>query len=127
MERLKTGIELTEKIEVINFFLASTLATGGMPVYATPVLVGHMEQVSQHLAAQYLNKGQNTVGTEVCIKHLKAAKLGEVISITSKLTKIEDRTLHFEIYALNQQEEVIGTSSHTRFVIEEDRFKAKLL
>ena len=71
---------------------AEVLGSGGLPVYATPSMICHMELASFKLAEQY---GHQTVGTKVEISHLRACKVGTEVKITAELTEVEGRRLEY--------------------------------
>ena len=101
---------------------AEILGSGGLPVYATPAMICHMELTAYKLAEQY---GHQTVGTKVNISHLRACKVGTEVKITAELTETEGRRLEYYIKVEDQQG-LLGEGTHQRFIIDPERFMAKL-
>lgn len=101
---------------------AEILGSGGLPVYATPAMICHMELTAYKLAEQY---GHQTVGTKVNISHLRACKVGTEVKITAELTEKEGRRLEYYIKVEDQQG-LLGEGTHQRFIIDPERFMAKL-
>ena len=101
---------------------AEVLGSGGLPVYATPSMICHMELASFKLAEQY---GHQTVGTKVEISHLRACKVGTEVKITAELTEVEGRRLEY-IVKVEDEKGLIGEGRHQRFIIDPERFMAKL-
>lgn len=101
---------------------AEILGSGGLPVYATPAMICHMELSAYSLAAQY---GHQTVGTKVNISHLRACKVGTEVTISAELTEIEGRRLEYYIKA-EDEKGLLGEGTHQRFIIDPERFMSKL-
>lgn len=101
---------------------AEMLGSGGLPVYATPSMICHMELASFKLAEQY---GHQTVGTKVEISHLRACKVGTEVKVTAELTEMEGRRLEY-IVKVEDAKGLIGEGRHQRFIIDPERFMAKL-
>jgi predicted thioesterase len=72
-----------------------------------------------------LPEGQNTVGTEICVKHIKATPIGDVVYAEAELIEVEGRKLIFKVSAWDNEGE-IGSGTHTRFIIDSKRFMDKL-
>lgn len=101
---------------------AEVLGSGGLPVYATPSMICHMELASFKLAEQY---GHQTVGTKVEISHLRACKAGTQVTVTAELTEVDGRRLEYYVKA-EDEKGLIGEGRHQRFVIDPERFMSKL-
>lgn len=101
---------------------AEILGSGGLPVYATPAMICHMELAAYSLAAKH---GHQTVGTKVNISHLRACKVGTDIKITAELIEIDGRRLEYNIKVEDEQG-LLGEGHHQRFIIDPERFMAKL-
>lgn len=101
---------------------AEILGSGGLPVYATPSMICHMELAAYRLADQ---NGHQTVGTKVNISHLKACRVGTEIKVTAELTEIDGRRLEY-VVKVEDKDGLIGEGTHQRFIIDPARFMAKL-
>lgn len=101
---------------------AEVLGSGGLPVYATPSMICHMELASFKLAEQY---GHQTVGTKVEISHLRACKVGTKVKITAELTEVDGRRLEYNV-KVEDEKGLIGEGRHQRYTIDPERFMAKL-
>ncbi|MGY4284750.1 fluoroacetyl-CoA thioesterase [Bradyrhizobium sp. LM2.7] len=68
----------------------------GMPfVYATPMMILEMEMASGDAIRHALRLGWVTVGTEVDIRHLAAARVGATVRTTAKVVAVERRVIRF--------------------------------
>ena len=101
---------------------AEILGSGGLPVYATPSMICHMELTAFMLAEQY---GHQSVGTKVNISHLRACKVGTEVTITAELTEVDGRRLEYYVKA-EDEKGLLGEGTHQRYIIDPERFMAKL-
>ena len=75
--------------------------------------------------APHLPEGSTTVGGHIESSHLRPTPLGGVVRATATLTKEEGRKLTFHIIA-EDENGVVGEGEHLRFVVDKERFLAKL-
>ena len=101
---------------------AEILGSGGLPVYAAPAMICHMELTAYPLAEQF---GHQTVGTKVNISHLRACKTGTEVTITAELTEVDGRRLEYTI-KVEDEKGLLGEGTHQRYIIDPERFMAKL-
>ena len=96
-----------------------------MDVFATPAMVALMENAAMNAVKQSLELGQTTVGTHISTSHIKASALGATITATATLREIDGRKLLFDVIA-REGENIIGEGTHTRFIVDRERFLSKL-
>jgi len=125
MTFLKPGIKLQEEKIVLPTDSARAFGSGLVDVFATPAMIALMEHTSLTLVMPFLEKGQNTVGTHVDVKHLKATPLGRKVWCEATLIEVEGRHLVFKVEAFDEKG-LIGTGTHSRYIIDEERFLASL-
>jgi predicted thioesterase len=113
------------KVEAIH--LATHLGSGALPVLATPALIAWMENTAMETVAPFLPFTDTTVGTSIAIKHLKASSLHAEITCHATVTEVEGRRIRFEVKAFDQHQVLIGEGTHERFVVDAQRFMAKLV
>lgn len=116
------GEKYTMTVIVEEKDTAEAIGSGGLPVYSTPSMICHMETASYSLAAAH---GFQTVGTQVNISHLRACRPGTEVRITAVLSGLDGRKLDFEVRA-EDDKGTIGEGRHQRFVIDVERFMARL-
>lgn len=107
---------------VSNNETAKFLGSGGLDVYATPAMICHMELAAYSLAEK---DGLQTVGTKVDISHLRACLAGTEVTVTAELVEMDGRRLEFIVKAEDARG-VLGEGRHQRYVIDPERFMAKL-
>lgn len=122
---LKIGLENELEIIVTPKDTAKAYGSGMVEVFATPAMIALMEKTALQLASPFLSKGQNTVGTEVCVKHIKATLLGKRVQSYAKLIEIDGNKLTFQVEAYDDKG-LIGIGTHKRFIIDEDEFMNSL-
>lgn len=104
---------------------AAALGSGGLEVFSTPSLVALLEVTAKSGVDPLLPPGHSTVGTEVHVRHLKATPIGATVRCEAVLEAVEGRRLRFRA-ELHDEEGLIGTGTHTRVVVEEAAFLARL-
>ena len=122
---LKEGLTHTSKVTVAPANCASAVGSGGLDVFATPSMVALMENAAMNAVAPFLPEGSTTVGVEINTTHIKPSALGAVIEATATLTAIEGRKLLFDVEARDAIG-TIGKGTHVRFIVDVERFMAKL-
>lgn len=122
---MNIGLSFTATTTVNQNNTAKALGSGDMDVFATPAMVALMENAAMTAVAPYLEAGQTTVGTQITTSHIKASALGATITATATLTAVDGRSLTFAITA-REGDKVIGEGTHTRFIVDRERFLAKL-
>jgi fluoroacetyl-CoA thioesterase len=97
-------------------------------VYATPFLIRDIEHACRDLLLEHADANEDSVGIEVCVKHLAATLVDMNVEITATVAAVEGRTVSFEISARDDLEP-IATGTHARFVLDTgkrlERLKAK--
>ena len=116
--------QLTQTTIVTDSQTAKRLGSGLLAVFSTPALVAFMENTAMQLIDT--PEGSSSVGTSICVKHLKASAVGETISCTATLTEVEGRLYRFTLEATDSKGAVIGTGTHERALIDIERFMSKI-
>lgn len=94
-------------------------------VLATATMIGFMEQTCIQGLRPFLNAGEHTVGTEVCMSHSAATLPGQFVKAIVELTHIDKRSLHFSVACFDERG-LIGEGTHKRAVINIQRFMERL-
>jgi len=122
---LTPGITGEAHTTVTNENTAAAVGSGGIAVFATPMMVALMENAALQAVQPHLADGESTVGTVVNIRHDAATPIGMKVRATARLDAVEGRRLLFTIEAFDEVEK-IGEGTHERFVIAVDRFLSKV-
>jgi predicted thioesterase len=96
--------------------------------YATPSMIRDIEQTCRALILEHADAGEDSVGTEVAVKHLAPTLMGMTVEIAVRVTAVEGRKIAFAATVKDEFDEV-GAGTHTRFVVDKartaERLKAK--
>jgi predicted thioesterase len=122
---LKCGLKYSVAVEVAPQNTALAMGSGDMEVFATPAMVALMENAAMNAVAEFLPDGSATVGTKIDVSHVKASPMGAKITAEAELVAVDGRRLEFKVVAYDEKG-VIGEGNHTRFVVDKERFLAKL-
>jgi len=95
------------------------------PVFATAFLVGFVEWTCIEALRPYLSAGQRTVGVHVDLSHAAATPVGMTVTADVKLLSFSGRALRFAV-TCRDEVEVISQGYHDRFLVESDRFMARV-
>jgi fluoroacetyl-CoA thioesterase len=99
-------------------------------VYATPMMILHMEMASGSAIASHLPEGFVSVGMDVKVRHLAATPAGRNVRAISRVIRIDPRSVLFEVEAWDGDRK-IGDGTHRRGTVNvrefEQRFGVKQL
>ena len=84
-----------------------------------------MENAAVQAVQGALAEDQGTVGTHLDISHDAASPIGMKVWAEAEVTAVEGRKLTFDVAAYDEAGR-IGGGTHQRFIIQPDRFLAKV-
>ena len=97
-------------------------------VYGTPYLVRDIEQTCRELLLEHGDAGEDSVGTDIAIRHVAPTLLGMSVEITVTVNAVEGRKVSFDVSAKDEIEPICS-GTHGRFVVDVsktiERLKAK--
>ncbi len=125
MKELKTGLTATVSETVLYTNTASALGSGLLDVYATPAMVALLEKAAVAAIQPFLEETEGCVGIKMNISHDSATLPGKIVSASAELTAIDGRRLVFSVSARDEYGP-IGQGIHERFIINNEKFLAKL-
>jgi fluoroacetyl-CoA thioesterase len=94
-------------------------------VYATRAMVGHFEEACAEMVLPHLGEGEQTVGISMKFTHMAATPIGMKVRFEAKLVEVDGRKLTFEVEGFDEVDK-IGKATHERFIINADKFNAKM-
>lgn len=124
MEEIKVGASFTKEITVTEQLLALTVGSGDVKVYATPMMMCLMEDVSATCLKQFLDDETTSVGTMIASSHLSATPVGMKVNATATVTAVDGKKVCFDIKA-SDEKGLIGEGTHERFILNREKFEAK--
>lgn len=119
---METNDSLRIDINVQECDTAIAHKSGGLPVYATPAMIGLMENAAFTLLK---NDGKDSVGTEMNVKHTRACLVGAKVHAVATVTSVSGNWVNFNVQAFDEKGE-IGSGVHTRYIIDPEKFMNKL-
>ena len=114
----------TQTIQVQANQTATQYGSGLLDVFATPALIGLMENTAMQLIE--LPEGSSSVGISINMKHLKASPVGEKIDCTATVTDIDGRKYSFNIKAIDSKGDLVGEATHERVIVNVEKFMSKI-
>lgn len=116
---LHVGMEATHDFEVDGRLLTDVGGTLATEVLSTPGMIGMMERTAAVLVRPALDQGKATVGFEVNVRHVGAARKGDRCRVHAKLEEIVDgRKLRFAVEVTAEDGRTIGLGRHERRIID---------
>jgi len=102
---------------------AAALKSGLFPVYATPAMVGLMEESACNAMLPYYEEGEMSLGVAIDVQHLAATKVGKLVRATATAVEQSKRKMVFDVQVYCIDDNVlIGTARHTRVTVSEKQF-----
>ena len=125
LQELKPGLTGTAETVVRETNTALAMGSGSLHVFATPSMIALMEQAACNAVAACLDEESTSVGTFVNITHDAATSMGKKVTAKATLVEVQGRKLVFEVTAADEDKQ-IGKGRHERFIINKEKFMAKL-
>lgn len=121
---IEIGLNHTSELTVTDTVTAIKMGSGDMPVLATPTMMALMENAAMLAVADELPDGCTTVGGHIQSSHLKPSKIGDKVSATAEVTKVDGKKIEFKISAYSG-DVLLGEGTHLRFIVDRERFLSK--
>ncbi len=122
---LRPGLKGSASVVVTDALTAPAVGSGSVAVYATPSMVALMEAAAVDCVERHLGSGLASLGVHLDVSHTAGTPAGFGVSATATLTAVDGRKLTFSIEARDSVE-TIGKATHTRIIVDAERFRAKV-
>lgn len=122
---IEIGLTYTSQLTVTEAVTAVTMGSGDMPVLATPAMMALMENAAMLAVAGHLPEGCTTVGGHISSSHLRPSKLGDTITATATVTRVDGKKIEYRIEA-HCGETLLGEGTHLRFIVDKEKFMSRL-
>ena len=122
---IETGLKYTSELTVTDDVTAVKIGSGDMPVLATPAMMALMENAAMMAVAKELPEGSTTVGGHIESSHLRPTKVGDKVTATAEVTKVDGKKISFKVAAYCG-DTLLGEGTHLRFIVDKERFMSKL-
>jgi fluoroacetyl-CoA thioesterase len=114
-----------EKIVIVTSEMTVGHFVANMPqVYATPMMILHMEMASGSAIALHLPDGFVSVGMDVKVRHLAATPVGRTVRAMSRVIDIDRKSVAFEVEAWDGDRK-IGDGTHRRGIVNVTEFEKR--
>ena len=105
---------------------AKNMGSGDLDVLATPSLVAFMENAAKEYLNTFLPEALGSVGSNININHIAPTLVGKEITVQGKITEIiKEKIIIFSLEAY-EQDKKIGDATHTRVIINNEKFLSNL-
>ena len=106
---------------------ADALGNRGVYVFATPFMIGLLENAAGAVLQPHLPKGGGSVGTMVEMRHLAATPVGKKVRAHATLLETDGKRFLFAVEAWDEKEK-IAEGRHERFVVSDiEKFLAQAM
>ena len=122
---IEIGLKHISELIVSESVTAIQMGSGDMLVLATPAMMALMENAAMLAVKDELPEGCTTVGGHIESSHLKSSKIGDKVTATAEVTKIDSKKIEFKIAAFSG-ETLLGEGTHLRFIVNREKFMSKL-
>ena len=122
---IEIGLKHTSELTVTDAVTAIAIGSGDMPVLATPMMMALMENAAMLAVKDKLPEGCTTVGGHIESSHLKPSKVGDKVSATAEVAKVDGKKIEFKVAAYSG-DTLLGEGTHLRFIVDRERFLSKL-
>lgn len=124
LDKVTVGLE-GEKIVTVTHDMTVQHFLSTMPaVYATPIMILHMEMAGTASIAALIPERHVSVGMGVNVKHLAATPVGREVRITSKVIEVSPKSVLFAVEAWDGDRK-IGEGTHRRGVVATAAFEKR--
>ena len=121
---VEVGLKHTSELTVSEAVTAIQVGSGDMPVLATPMMMAMMENAAMLAVKDELPDGCTTVGGHIESSHLKPSKMGDKISATAEVTKVDGKKIEFKVAAYSG-DTLLGEGTHLRFIVDREKFMSR--
>ena len=126
MKPFELNVSAAATATVTQQTTAISAGSGSLSVFATPFMIALMEEATCNAVAPYLENDETTVGTKIDVAHTKASGIGTVVTATATIVATEGRKIVFDVLAVDDKGNSIGNGTIERFLVNGEKFMAKL-
>jgi len=115
--RIIVGNTATVESVVQSTDLASSVGSGDLEVFATPMMIALMERAACAVLTDAFDPGMTSVGTQITVDHTAPSVIDASICATATITEVKGKTIIFTVTAQDGFGE-IGKGTHTRVIVD---------
>ncbi len=125
MTEIKVGTTFKSCSIVSSQQLACAVGSGNLEVLSTPMMIALVENAAMNCIAPFLDEDESSVGTSVNVSHIAATPAGVMIYGIAEVIAVDGKKVKFKVETFDSKEK-ISEGTHTRFVIQKERFMQKV-
>ena len=111
---------------VTDELTAAQVGSGALPVFGTPYMAAMMECAALTCLQHFLEDGQGSVGTHLDISHEAPTPVGMKVKACAEITNVSENGKMVDfIVKVWDEKGLIGQGTHTRAIINNERFLNK--
>ena len=120
------GTKCQLEATVTQELTAAHVGSGALPVFGTPYMSALMENAAMTCLQSFLEEGQGSVGTHLDISHDAPTPIGMKVWAEAEITGVSEngKMVDFAVKAWDEAGP-IGSGTHTRAIIKNEKFLAK--
>ena len=105
---------------------AATVGSGALPVFGTPYMIAMMENAALTLLQNFIEEDKGSVGTQINVSHEAPTPVGMKVMVEAEVTAVSEngKMVDFAVRAWDETG-LIGQGTHTRAIINNERFLSK--
>ena len=118
----KLGSRGRAELTVKDCHTGKTLKTGTLPYLATPVVLSLCEAATLDALRGLDDEENTTVGMRVHLDHVRPTPVGQTVTASALLERVEGRRLTFHVEAQDSEGFLIASGRIVRVVVNPERF-----
>ena len=124
LDNVRAGMTAEKTVTVTSEMTVGHFVAEMPQVYATPMMILHMEMASGSAIAAHLPEGFVSVGMDVKVRHLAATPVGRKVRAISRVVQIDSKSVVFEVEAWDGDHK-IGDGTHRRGIVNVVEFETR--
>jgi fluoroacetyl-CoA thioesterase len=124
LDNIAIGMAAEKTVTVTSEMTVGHFVADMPQVYATPMMILHMEMASGSAIASHLPDGFVSVGMDVKVRHLAATPVGRTVRALSRVIAIDPKSVVFEVEAWDGDRK-IGDGTHRRGIVNLREFEKR--
>jgi fluoroacetyl-CoA thioesterase len=124
ISKLTLGMTAAKTVTVTPEMTVGHFVAHMPQVYATAMMILHMEMAAGASIASHLPEGFVSVGMDVKVRHLAATPIGRTVRAISRVVKINPKSVVFEVEAWDGSRR-IGDGTHCRGIVNVVEFEKR--
>jgi fluoroacetyl-CoA thioesterase len=124
ISKIMLGMTAEKTVTVTHEMTIGHFVANMPRVYATPMMILHMEMAAGDSIASHLPEGYVSVGMDMKVRHLAATPVGHTVRVISRVVKINPKSVVFEVEAWDGSRR-IGDGTHCRGIVNLAEFEKR--